>query len=195
MEGLEEISGERVAWVKWSREKEEDIYLGTVWPSWAWNGKAGKQEGVEWWENLGRQVNQLKERGRVVVVGDWNARIGLKAGPSGDERGTTNSNGVSFLKFLEEEEMVAANAQAQCEGKWTFMEGGSKSVIDFIVVQDENRDQVVRVKVEEERRFGGGGRGSRGESDHNAVWVEMSGRVDQTTGVREPRKKWKTNEL
>ena len=122
-------------------------------------------------------VGEVRKAGKPT---ENEGRIGLRAGPNGDERGVLNRNGESFLNLLEEEKLMAANAQARCVGRWTYMEGGAKSVIDFLVMQEESKDQVIRVKVEEERRFSGKGRGSRGASDHNAVWADRGKRADES---------------
>ena len=55
IEGLEDISEERVAWVKWHQEGQQDVFLASVWPSWSWNGKQGREEGERWWDRLSRQ--------------------------------------------------------------------------------------------------------------------------------------------
>ena len=55
--------------------------------------------------------------------------------------------GKKLLKFVEKEGMLLANAQETCKGTWTRDEGGTRSILDYIVVDAELGEHVQEMKV------------------------------------------------
>ena len=82
----------------------------------------------------------FKQKRRVVLLGDFNARVGRSTdvddviGMFGEK--TCNASGNKFISFLNEKEMVICNdRQLVLEPKWARvrLSVDQKSVIDFIV--------------------------------------------------------------
>ena len=82
-----------------------------------------------------------------------------------------NQNGKRLIELMENQGLIAVSASNECQGKWTYMEKKGKSIIDYILIQKSMAKLVQTVKVEENRR--GSSKQAGGESDHNAVWMEV----------------------
>ena len=54
-----------------------------------------------------------------------------------------------MLKTIEKEELVMANALEICEGRWTREENGSKSVLDYVLVDKEMGEHIKKFKIYE----------------------------------------------
>jgi hypothetical protein len=111
-------------------------------------------------------------KGDVLLLGDFNARLGNISGDS-----DRNANGARFLEMLR----VAfsdnpagtytslLNCSPDCFGLPTRVEGGHRSVIDYIICPALSRSRVSKVHVEtheQKKRANGCG------SDHNLLWVD-----------------------
>ena len=81
-----------------------------------------------------------KEKGRVLLLGDFNARVGKASeiddviGMFGEE--TPNNYGEKLVSFLTEVDLVSCNGRTfAMEPQWTRIHPGlkQKSVIDYII--------------------------------------------------------------
>ena len=128
----------------------------------------------ERYASLKQYVLGFKQKGRVVLLGDFNARVGRSTdvddviGMFGEE--ICNANGNRFISFLNEVELVVCNGrQLVLEPEWTRVRPSldQKSVIDFIVMD-----------VQLMRKSGEVNEDSTdiGVSDNFLVWFEL-GRV------------------
>ena len=80
---------------------------------------------------LRRQVVGWREEGKVVMVmGDYNGRIGLGRG----EDEVVNRNGRWLLNWCGECDLEIVNAEMKCEGKWTWSRGDKRSTIEYMYV-------------------------------------------------------------
>ena len=132
---------------------------------------------------LRRRVVGWREEGKVVMVmGDFNGRIGL--GRGGDE--VVNRNGRRLLNWCGECDLEIVNAGMKCEGKWTWSRGDKRSTIDYMLIGREDEWRVSGMKVDDEGVMDVG-------SDHCVLemWLQM-GRV-WTEEVREAGWKWKVD--
>ena len=89
---------------------------------------------------LKEDVLGFKQKGRVVLLGDFNARVGRSTdvddvvGMFGEE--SCNGSGNKLVSFLNEVELVICNGRKLVpEPEWTRIRPrlGQKSVIDFII--------------------------------------------------------------
>ena len=91
-------------------------------------------------DRLKEDVLCFREKGTVVLLGDFNARVGRSAdiddviGMFGED--TCNASGNRFVAFLNEVELVACNGRKfVTEPEWTRVRPSlkQKSIIDYIV--------------------------------------------------------------
>ncbi|KZC05855.1 hypothetical protein WN55_06852, partial [Dufourea novaeangliae] len=122
------------------------------------------------------------KRSKSDCRGHFNAGTGREGGEiwedkdEGGERGVgsrkskdskVNAEGKKLCRYLEEQGwgILNGNMKGDEEGEWTYTGGKGNSVIDYIIGNEETREKVEKMKVEE-----------RVESDHHPITVWVSGR-------------------
>ena len=131
----------------------------------------------------------MKERGPVVLLGDFNARVG-KSSELDDVIGMfgkvkCNVSGNRLISFLNEVELVVCNGRwFTVEPQWTRARPSleQRSIIDYIVT-DSNLLQVsgsVQVDTMD-----------IGNSNHFLVWMELGRTVKTTKQQKRVIKKWR----
>jgi len=140
----------------------ERIAIGGVYVA---SGSGKKEWNNELYRILEEDVLALKTAGwRVVVVGDFNGHVGKIVKGNWEE---VNANGKKLLKFSEEMDLTIVNTTNKCTGVWTWMRGEQRSVIDFILADEDILRGIESMVVDDEGRWEVG-------SDHNISWVVVS---------------------
>jgi hypothetical protein len=197
---LTEFGDEGLLWLKISRE--EDLYIACVYlvprtSDWASDNVARQAR-------LARGIENYTKKGRVVVMGDVNGRIGRSSvtvvNEEGDSVGqinrdsddrVTNEQGRTMLALLEGTGMIVMNGvrgeatEITCKSKKEDGKGGS--VADWIVVHKEWAHEWGNMEVDDRGWM---------DSDHNLVtgvwecsWLHRVGRkeADDECSVSEDR--------
>jgi len=112
--------------------------------------------------------------------GDFNARTGRKGGRlslEGEEEGVgrrsrdgkINKEGRMLVEGIRERGWSILNGETEGdeEGNWTYTGGRGESVIDYVLVEEEGREEVERLEVRD-----------KVNSDHHPVVVWMKERRD-----------------
>jgi exonuclease III len=119
-------------------------------------------------------------KGDILLVGDFNARLGQISG----DRGEANSNGKLPLSLLrsafadgEDETYVSLlNCFFGCRGLLTREESGKTSIIDYIITSPESITRVQNVHVEcQDQTQGANALGN----DHNLLFVDWKLSIDR----------------
>ena len=126
------------------------------------------------YESLKEDVLSCREKGKVVLLGDFNARVGRSAqiddvvGMFGENM--CNASGNRLLLFLNEVELMI------CNGRKLVSEPSlkQKSIIDYIITDAQLLELSGNVHV---------GGTDIGSSDHFLVWMEL-GRASKTSKKR-----------
>jgi hypothetical protein len=107
------------------------------------------EEVRESWTQLADDTLKMKDKGEVVLLGDFNARVGSAAGsgevigqfgePNGQDM--PNANGSLMINFLNNIEMMSLGSRdASIKGPaytWHRPSMGQKSIIDYILVDSK----------------------------------------------------------
>ncbi|XP_029164823.1 uncharacterized protein LOC114936023 [Nylanderia fulva] len=143
----------------------------------------------EWMEEEGDRV-------RTIIGGDFNARTGNLGGrvEIGEEEGEegkgrksrdtkVNGEGRRLVKKLEEKGWAIMNGgiAGDEEGGWAYMGPNGKSVIDYIIGNEEVREEIRKLEI-----------GERMDSDHMPliVWLEGKGGGGERKGKKRRRWNW-----
>lgn len=152
-----------VIWIKIGRGvygDSEDTYLGTCYiPP---NGN--KENTAKKFEKLGEEIAKFQSKGRVILQGDFNARINTEndtidpdkydeqlglsftAIPSrnSEDTGETNIRGVEFLNMCKALNMTILNGRKSGDlfGKYTSINWNGRAVVDFGVVPVDSYEAV-----------------------------------------------------
>ena len=131
-------------------------------------------------EELDRLKEMIGEREEenMIIVGDFNARIGKEGGfcdQNGEEKGengkerrskdgVVNKQGCELMKVVGERGWLILNGwkKGDEEGEWTYEKAGGKSVIDYGIVNLEAEEKIRCFEI-----------GCRAESDHQPIMIEL----------------------
>ena len=109
------------------------------------------------WTKL-EEETEKKPRRRVFLGGDFNCRIG-KYGERKTEEDkevlrkslveVCNEGGKSMIKWIYETGMhvLNGNMKGDEEGKFTYVEPQGNTFIDYIVVNEESREDIEKIKI------------------------------------------------
>ena len=81
-------------------------------------------------------------------MGDLNCKIGTVIGGNKDE---ITKGGRLLLKMVKKYKMKVLNAENCCNGVWTRIEGCKRSVIDYVMVFEEDVQYVKSMEIDEEK--------------------------------------------
>eukprot|EP00121_Abeoforma_whisleri_P012640 Awhi_evm2s11665 len=115
--------------------------------------------------NIAETYDSLEDKGKVVVLGDFNARIGRKGKLSNNV--VLNENGVNMLKWISEHNLQVFNSTDDNKHH-TRERKDIYSVIDYILGRDTLKRKFSKVKVVDD--YCG--------SDHRLLMDELNLNVD-----------------
>ena len=141
------------------------------------------------YERLKEDVLSFREKGKVVLLGDFNARVG-KAADDDDViskfgEDTCNASGNKLISLLREVELVACNGrQLVSEPEWTRVRPSldQKSVIDYILMDEQLMAVSENVIVDST---------DIGCSDHFLVWMEIGKVTKRGKKVKRVLRRWR----
>ena len=108
-------------------------------------------------QNLKEIYNIIKEQVRkagandesVFIVGDFNCRVG---GKIKNNEGKASKSGEKMLKMIEKEGLVLVNSMENCKGTWTREENGSRSILDYVLVDEELGSYIKEVEIHDKNK-------------------------------------------
>ncbi|CAK1588972.1 unnamed protein product, partial [Parnassius mnemosyne] len=127
----------------------------------------------QFWDMVRLVLMKCKENENIIMLGDFNGRVGVKRsgyerilGTFGDER--INENGEDLLTVCVEKNLFVANTFFRHKRihMYTWERGDDRSMIDFIIVDERMRSAVVDTRVY---------RGSNVGTDHYLVLCRING--------------------
>ena len=121
------------------------------------------------------QVSKGKEsKQKVMIVGDLNCKIGKEI-PGNTDQVTTG--GRLLLKLIKDMDLTVLNAHENCQGLWTRIENGKRSVIDYALIEKEHVESVEEVMIDEKKEitpYWKAPSNERTYTDHNTIKVCMN---------------------
>ena len=138
---------------------------------------------------LKEDVLSFREKGKVVLFGDFNTRVGKVAddddviGKFGEDM--CNASGNKLISLLYEVELVACNGrQLVSEPEWTRVRPSldQKSVIEYIVMNEQLMAVLGNVIVDST---------DIGCSDHFLVWMEIGRVTKRGKKVKRVLRRWR----
>ena len=150
--------------------------------------RTAKEKYEEMYKSLDEQISMAKQNNqKLLLVGDFNCKIGEKI-PGNDEE--ISVSGKDFLKMIERNKLQVANTMEMCKGLWTREEGGSRSVLDYVIIDQEDKETILEMMVDEEKEFAPTGKSRSGEettSDHNTILAKFNWMIQAEKKVQIPK--------
>ena len=83
-------------------------------------------------------------------MGDFNCKIGGYIEGNNKE---VSKSGPNFLQMLKSNKLFLLNGSEKCKGLWTRKEGDTRSILDYIIVDQEDECAVTEMLIDEERYY------------------------------------------
>ena len=142
----------------------------------------------EMYQNIEKQILLAKQNNqKLMLMGDFNCKIGHSIKGNNAE---VSKSGKFFNKMVENNKLLVLNAMEKCSGTWTREEGGSKSVLDYLVINQGDERDVVEMMVDEEKEFAPETMNTENDgvtSDHNAIKAELNWLIETQKIKQAPR--------
>ena len=157
---LQYIMNER-QWLLVSNNKEKVAFLHVYIAC-----QSNKSEAFLGWNEdlfflIAQEAKRLKQQGFIVLaMGDFNSRVGSLKGLE-ENTPDTNRNSPMFFNFLQEANLLIINTLPVAKGLFTrFMNTsgrpGSKSLLDYGLIDHNNANTVTSFVIDEEARYEAG---------------------------------------
>ena len=161
------LSGEGCMWVDCSIDNIQYYIFACYMPP---EGSIYKNECECIWKIMEVGYERLKERGRIIMMGDFNARTGSMSSSVSISRVSNDkiidSRGKELVKFCQRNGLVILNGSVKDSG---FFTNRDASVVDYIIVDEEWASEVRGMKV-----IGEGKNIVKQNLQHEVIEVEMS---------------------
>ncbi len=120
------------------------------------------------------EMHQLNDRLKAqgwspLWTGDFNAKIGTAPQGIAGNYPEVDYSGRGLLEFSHSAELYIANKSPLCEGKWTRVQGQSRSIIDYFLMDMSLANRLMGMFIDEEKTL-------VVNSDHNLMWLDLSAR-------------------
>ena len=173
-----EDQNQEVLWTQVSHGTQK-TFIGTYY---GLQETANKEDVENEFSQLTTQIMKLKERGEVILTGDFNAK--LKINTTGCNQ-TASRNGKLMQKMIKETDMKPITINQEGE-MWTRVKRKNpdeKSVIDYILATNQIADKAPNTNVDQSGLYRLAG---KEESDHNTII--MTANLNMKKEVRKIKK-------
>ena len=131
------------------------------------------EEKNDFYDQLSEVVRNVKRHDMLLLMGDFNAKVGQEDGIWRDVMGvfgigTRNNNGQRLLEFCAEHRLCVTNTifnhKTEHKATWISPDGVTKNLIDYVIVNRARRSSVLDTRVY---------RGCKVPSDHKLAIAKI----------------------
>ena len=142
-------------------------------------------EYVKMYESIEEQILYAKQKQqKLLMVGDFNCKIGERIAGNSKE---VSKSGKNFLGMTKSNKLQIVNQSEKCSGLWTREEGNVKSVLDYIIIDEEDENALIEMKIDEQKDYAPRRDDDQvTTSDHNTMIAKFDWFIDEE---RKPEKK------
>eukprot|EP00112_Aurelia_sp_Birch-Aquarium-sp1_P014117 Seg3022.3 transcript_id=Seg3022.3/GoldUCD/mRNA.D3Y31 product="hypothetical protein" protein_id=Seg3022.3/GoldUCD/D3Y31 len=111
--------------------------------------RTDKKQIKEMYDRMKGEINTSKvNKEKIIIMGDFNCKIGTKVAGNKEE---ITKGGKILLKMVEKEQMTILNATDKCKGLWTREQGSTKSILDYFLIKEEDKEYAKEIIIDEEK--------------------------------------------
>ena len=161
-----------ILWTEFKNTQKEITQLATYY------GKQEKEKRstiLTEFQELTTQVNQVKNKGEIIMGGDFNAKL---KNDTKNHKQEISPNGTIMKENLLEHTQLEPISMKSEPGKWTRehrTNPNEKSIIDYVLMTPKLADKVTSIMVDEEGMYRIEG---KNPTDHNTIIVETELDID-----------------
>ena len=127
------------------------------------------------YQQIEEQIEESKiNQQQLMVTGDFNCKVGEEI--KGNKKEVTKG-GRLLMKTIEKFDLQLMNATEICEGLWTREEKGKRSILDYVLVNQECVGAVEKMYIDEQKQITPYTRINKEEktyTDHNTITVDVN---------------------
>ena len=86
----------------------------------------------------------------IIVMGDMNCKIGDLIDGNKEE---ISKGGKIMIKMIKENNMIILYSLEKCRGKWTRSSGREKSIIDYVMIGEEDENGVESIIIDDKKEM------------------------------------------
>ena len=114
--------------------------------------RTGEEVFEAMYKHIQDHVVEARKKGeKVLITGDFNGKIGDVI--EGNKDVVTKKSGKLLKELVSTQDLKILNSSPKCEGKWTRIEGETKSILDYIIVNANDEEALQSMKVDEEKLY------------------------------------------
>ena len=162
--------------------KQVAIRLGVIYAP--QESRTSKERYKEMYQNIEEQILIAKEKNqKLLMMGDFNCKIGKVIEGNTDE---VSLSGRLFNKMIAKNKLLVLNGWENCKGIWTREEGGSRNVLDYIVIDQEDAKAVMEMTIDEKNEVAPT-TVENVTSDHHVIMATLNWLVEVQQEKQAPR--------
>ena len=111
--------------------------------------RAKKSEFQKMYKHIKEHVTQAdKKDEKILIVGDFNGKIGTDIHENREE---VTKSGKMLKQLVLEQGLAILNTNKKCKGKWTRIEGQTKSILDYVIVNERDEQSLIEMVIDENK--------------------------------------------
>ena len=163
-------------WVK-IKGNGEDLAIGGIYSPCEENlTKTGISDFVREMEKDFMEICE-HETSNILMVGDMNAHVGNDDEGIAGNNDKIGTNGREYRRFWKERDLVLCNNTTKCKGKWTRVDGESRSILDLTVATASAFNLIRTVEIDEMNKYSI--ESKKAKTDHNATLITLQMKVEK----------------
>ena len=145
---IEEISDKYEAlWIKISNKSNINIRVGSIYAP--QENRTKRSVIQQMYDNIKKHIREAeKKKEKILITGDLNTKIGEYIEGN---RKDISKYGKMLLEIIRKEEIGILNTHKNCYGLWTRVEGETKSIIDYAIVNKNDMKDLNKMIIDENK--------------------------------------------
>ena len=143
----------------------------------------------EQFQDLTTQINLYQKTHKVIVLGDFNAKVEMNVTNDPRCHQKTSRNGKMLDNLIKNTNTTIVNTLSTHQGTWTRVNrrnNNEKSIIDYIIVSKSMADKIIESKTDDGEEYLIMG---TNPTDHNVITITIDTKIQRN---QEKTRKWKT---
>ena len=178
-----ETEEQEIIWVEYKTPNNRPTYIGVYYGP---QEKQNKDETEAQYAHLTTEIEQLKTKGKVILAGDFNAKLKVNQNNIQQEQ---SRNGKYLQDLIDQTNMkpVSINYPKTTWTRENRKNNEEKSIIDYVIASNNASDQITGLEIDDIGRWRLKG---KEETDHNTITFEIQSQKPPFMTKKTKKKRW-----
>ena len=101
------------------------------------------------YKHIREHVQEAKKKDeKILITGDFNCKIGTTIKGNREE---VSKSGKILKEMILKQELTILNTSPKCEGKWTRIEGETKTILEYVITDVADEESLISMKIDEDK--------------------------------------------